>query len=138
MNYMTLQSTEKSGCIFITSPFVISSVEMTTCSIHTKFFDDFCPECRKEYHELKGLNVANSKNQIINPHSNGIYDNDRLQSKDRKYKEFSEERAKKLYGELLVQYLKKSCNEEEAAEKARAIIRKQCRLRDIPFWSWID
>jgi hypothetical protein len=113
-------------------------VEMTTCSIHTKFFDDLCPECRKEYNDLKGLNVVNSKSQIINPDDHGIYDNDRLQSKDRKYKEFSEERAKKLYGELLVQYLKKSCNEEEAAEKARAIIRKQCRLRDIPFWSWID
>jgi hypothetical protein len=113
-------------------------VELTTCSIHTKFFDDLCPECRKEYHELKGLNVANSKSHIINPDDDAIYDNDRLQSKDRKYKEFSEERAKKLYGELLVQYLNKSCNEEEAAEKARAIIRKQCRLRDIPFWSWID
>ena len=138
MNYMALQSTEKNGGIFITSPFVISSVEMTTCSIHTKFFDDLCPECRKEYSELKGLNEVNSKNQIIIPHRNDIYDNDRLQSKDRKYKEFSEERAKKLYGELLVQYLKKSCNEKEAAEKARAIIRKQCRLRDIPFWSWID
>ena len=138
MNYMALQMPEKIGGIFITSPFVISSVEMTTCSIHTKFFDDLCPECRKEYSELKGLNEVNSKNQIIIPHSNGIYDNDRLQSKDRKYKEFSEERAKKLYGELLVQYLKKSHNEEEAAEKARAIIRKQCRLRNIPFWSWID
>lgn len=129
---------KKSGGIFIASTFVITSVEMTTCSIHTKFFDDLCPECRKEYGELKGLNEVNSKGQIINPNYNGIYDNDRSQSKDRKYKEFTEERAKKLYGELLVQYLKKSCNEEEAAEKARAIIRKQCRLRDIPFWSWID
>jgi Zn-finger nucleic acid-binding protein len=138
MNYMALQSTEKSGVIFIMSTFVISSVEMTTCSIHTKFFDDLCPECRREYGELKGLNEENSKSQINNPDNYDINDNDRLQSKDRKYKEFSEERAKKLYGELLVQYLKKSCNEEEAAEKARAIIRKQCRLRDIPFWSWID
>jgi hypothetical protein len=138
MNYMAPQSTEKSGCIFITSPFVISSVEMITCSIHTRFFDDLCPECRKEYGELKGLKEIKSKNPIINPHNDGMNDNDRLQNKATKYKEFSEERAKKLYGELLIQYLKKSCNEEEAAEKARAIIRKQCRLRDIPFWSWID
>jgi class 3 adenylate cyclase len=43
-----------------------------------------------------------------------------------KYKEFSEERAKKLYEELLVQYLKNSHNEIEAAETAKRIIRKQC------------
>jgi len=138
MNNMAPQSTEKSGGIFITSPFVISLVEMITCSIHTRFFDDLCPECRKEYGELKGLKEIKSKSQFINPHNDGMNDNDHLQNKATKYKEFSEERAKKLYGELLVQYLKKSCNEEEAAEKARAIIRKQCRLRDIPFWSWID
>ena len=56
--------------------------------------------------------------------------------KNRNYKEFTEERAKKLYAELLVQYLRKSCNEEEAAERARAIIRKQCRLRGMTSWSW--
>jgi hypothetical protein len=56
--------------------------------------------------------------------------------KNRNYKEFTEVRAKKLYAELLVQYLKKSCDEEEAAERARAIIRKQCRLRGMISWSW--
>ena len=60
----------------------------------------------------------------------------RIGIKNRNYKEFTEERAKKLYAELLVQYLKKSCKEEEAAEKARAIIRKQCKLRGMTSWSW--
>lgn len=35
---------------------------MTTCCIHTKFFDDTCTECRKEYAELKGLHEINSIN----------------------------------------------------------------------------
>jgi hypothetical protein len=52
------------------------------------------------------------------------------------YREFTEEGAKKLYGEIVVQYLAKSCKEEEAARKAHAIIRKQCTLREMPFWSW--
>ncbi len=54
-----------------------------------------------------------------------------------KYKEFNEERAKKLYEELLVQYLKKGCNEIEAAERAKRIIGKQCSMRGIPSWNWI-
>jgi hypothetical protein len=40
-----------------------------------------------------------------------------------------------MYEELLIQNVKSSRN-EEAAEKARAIIRKQCSKRGIPFWSW--
>jgi hypothetical protein len=28
---------------------------MNTCGIHTKFFDDACTECKKEYAELKGI-----------------------------------------------------------------------------------
>jgi hypothetical protein len=38
---------------------------------------------------------------------------------------------------LVLQYLKSSSNEIEAVEKAKGIIRKQCRIRDIPFWSWV-
>ncbi|HET7147752.1 MAG TPA: hypothetical protein VFI73_04565 [Candidatus Nitrosopolaris sp.] len=54
----------------------------------------------------------------------------------KKYKDFTEVRAKKLYEELIIQYLKSS-NEVEAAEKARSIIRKQCKIRGMPYWSWI-
>ena len=54
----------------------------------------------------------------------------------KQYKEFTELRAKKLYEELIIQYLKGS-NEAEAAEKARSIIRKQCKIRGMPYWSWI-
>jgi hypothetical protein len=110
-------------------------VEMTTCPIHTKFFDYLCPECKKEYGELKGFNEENFRTQTIVSDHVGIDDYDSNRNKDRRYKEFTEERAKKLYGELLLQYLKKSCK-EEAAKTARAIIRKQCRLRGVPFWSW--
>jgi hypothetical protein len=54
-----------------------------------------------------------------------------------KYKEISEERAKKLYEELLVQYLKSGRNEIEAAERAKRIIRKQCSMRGISLWNWV-
>jgi hypothetical protein len=56
---------------------------------------------------------------------------------DTKYKEFTEERAKKLYEELMLQYLKSGTGEVEADRKAKAIIRKQCSIRSMPFWSWI-
>jgi hypothetical protein len=38
---------------------------------------------------------------------------------------------------LLIQYLKSSSNEIEAAEKAKGIIRKQCKIRDIQLWPWV-
>src|SRR5262245_42139284 len=109
---------------------------MSTCPIHTRFFDDLCPQCRKEYKELKGLEEDNLTTQNIGSDTYGLDIEYRDEFKNRYYKEFTEERAKKLYAELLVQYLKKSCNEEEAAERARAIIRKQCRLRGMTSWSW--
>lgn len=109
-------------------------VDMTSCSIHTEFFDDLCPECKEEYCELKGIVRETSRKQDIDSTDERKFKLD----KNRSYKEFNEERAKKLYGELFIQYLKKSYKEEEAAERARAIIRKQCSLRGIPFWSWIN
>ena len=115
---------------------LMTIVDMTSCSIHTEFFDDLCPGCKEEYCELKGIVRETSRKQ-------DIASTDECKSKldknsNRSYKEFTEERAKKLYGELFIQYLKKSYKEEEAAERARAIIRKQCSLRGIPFWSWIN
>jgi len=100
---------------------------MTKCNIHSDFFDDECDECKNEYNEMKGLTgTSDFANQKENYEKHQI----------KKYKEFTEERAKKLYEELLIQYVKSSRNEAEAAEKARAIIRKQCKIRGIPFWSW--
>jgi len=98
---------------------------MTSCSIHTDFFDDSCGVCKKEYDELKGLNTSNTNN------SQSSYNNDKNQGNNKKYKEFTEERAKQLFEDLLLQYLKSSSNEIEAAEKAKGIIRKQCKIRDI-------
>ena len=57
-------------------------------------------------------------------------------AEDRKYKEFTEERAKKLYEELMLQYLKSGSGEIDADRKAKAIIRKQCSIRGMPFWPW--
>jgi hypothetical protein len=116
---------------------------MTTCCIHTKFFDDTCTECRKEYAELKGLHEINSINDYKpdnnNNNSNNISDNKTHQQElTKKYKEFTEERAKRLYEDLLLQFLSTSnYNEFEASEKARSIIRKQCQLRNMPSWSWL-
>lgn len=97
---------------------------MTRCNAHTDFFDDLCSDCKKEYNEMKG--IPDKTNTTIRGNS-------RL---SRKYKEFTEERAKQLYHELFIQYLKNS-NEMESAEKARRIIRKQCSIRGIPYWAWI-
>ena len=54
----------------------------------------------------------------------------------KKYKEFTEERAKKLYEELMLQYLKSGTTEIDADRKAKAIIRKQCSIRGMSFWPW--
>ena len=62
---------------------------------------------------------------------------DELVIEDKKYKEFSEERAKQLYQELMLQYLKSGSDEIDADRKAKAILRKQCSIRGMPFWSWI-
>ena len=112
---------------------LMTLVDMTSCSIHTEFFDDLCPECKEEYCELMGNVRGTSRKQDVASTDECKFNLDY----NRSYKEFTEERAKKLYGEL-IQYLKKSYKEEEAAELARAIIRKQCSLRGIPFWSWIN
>jgi len=69
---------------------------MTGCAIHINFFDDTCSECKKEYAELKGLNEAHSDND----NKSTTYKN-----LEKKYKEFSEERAKKLYEDLLLHFL---------------------------------
>jgi hypothetical protein len=55
----------------------------------------------------------------------------------KKYKELTEERAKKLYEELMLQYLRTGQNEMEADKKAKAVIRKQCNIRQMSFWSWL-
>jgi hypothetical protein len=55
----------------------------------------------------------------------------------KKYKEFTEERAKRLYEELMLQYLKTGINEIEADKKAKAIIKTQCNIRQMPFWPWL-
>jgi hypothetical protein len=102
---------------------------MIGCSVNTHFFDDTCIECKKEYREMKGIGqstLSNENDKATKVHSN-----------IEKYKEFSEERAKKLYEELLVQYLKSGSNEIEAAERAKRIIRKQCSMRGISLWNWV-
>ena len=55
----------------------------------------------------------------------------------KKYKEFTEERAKKLYEELMLQYIKVGTSAFEADKKAKAIIKKQCKIRELPFWQWL-
>jgi hypothetical protein len=81
---------------------------------------------------MKGIiEESNSDNENDQDNKRTVY------SKIDKYKEFTEERAKKLYEELLVQYLKKNCNEIEASERSKKIIRKQCSMRGMSSWDWI-
>jgi hypothetical protein len=77
---------------------------------------------------VEGSNSANEKDQNNNATT---YLN------IQKYKEFTEERAKKLYGELLIQYLKKGSDEIESSERAKNIIRKQCGMRGMSLWDWV-
>lgn len=91
---------------------------MTTCTIHTDFFDDYCEICKQEYLEMKKADDA-------------------ALGKEKRYKEFTEERAKKLYEEVMLQYLKSGVGDIVAAGKARAIVRKQCNMRGLPYWPWL-
>ena len=86
---------------------------MTSCSIHTDFFDDSCGVCKKEYDELKGLNTSKANN------SQSSYNKDKNQDNNKKYKEFTEERAKQLYEDLLLQYLKSSYGSSEIERSCR-------------------
>jgi len=98
---------------------------MVRCNIHKDYFDDQCTECKKEYKEMKGISdkpIDKSSSLKMVP--------------QKKYKEFTEARAKRLYEELMVQYLK-NFTENDASERARNIIKEQCRIRGIPYWSWI-
>ena len=105
---------------------------MKSCSVHTGFFDEHWIECKSEYREMKGIiEESNSDNENDQDNKRTVYSN------IDKYKEFTEERAKKLYEELLVQYLKKNCNEIEASERSKKIIRKQCSMRGMSSWDWI-
>lgn len=89
-----------------------------TCTIHPDFFDDNCEMCRQEYLEMKKAGEP-------------------APARERRYKEFTEERAKKLYEEILLQYLKSGLGDAEAAGKAQAVVRKQCDIRGIPHWPWL-
>ncbi len=106
---------------------------MTVCNAHENFFDWNCNDCKEEYRDLKGTNLIDEKLHIKNIiHANKVDKN-----KDN-YKEFTEDRAKKLYEDLFLQYLKKgNMSEEESIERSKSIIRKQCSLRNIKPWSWV-
>ncbi|HJT49013.1 MAG TPA: hypothetical protein VJ729_12595 [Nitrososphaeraceae archaeon] len=127
---------------------------MTVCCLHKDFFDDSCTECRKEYSELKGLREINNNDvdngnnttrqyKSANTSSSAKVDNKKIQQQQQQelskyYKEFTEERAKRLYEDLLLQFVRSGkYNEIDASHKARSIIRKQCSLRNMPFWPWI-
>lgn len=89
-----------------------------TCTIHPDFFDDDCEMCRQEYLEMKKVGEPTL-------------------DREKRYKELTEERAKKLYEEILLQYLKSGFSDVEAAGKARAVVRKQCDIRGLPYWPWL-
>ena len=113
---------------------------MAHCKTHTNFFDDNCDLCKQEYQDLKG--IPSNETLSYNHRYTGKSKNDICLAKEpngnaKTYKAFTEDRAKKLYEQLLLQYLKSSSSEAEAADKARNIIKKQCSIRKIPFWSWI-
>lgn len=105
---------------------------MSACNIHKNFFDENCPDCKLEYAELTGK--TQSKAQEDEKSEKRTDESTYKKS----YKEFPEERAKKLYEELLIQFMRtKSINEVEAARRARQIIRKQCAIRGIKVWNWL-
>ena len=90
---------------------------MTKCAVHTEFFDDSCDVCKQEYLEMKGAGEP------------AVQEN-------KKYKEFTEDRAKILYEKLMLMYIKNGVSEIDADRKAKSIIRKQCNIRGLPSWTW--
>jgi hypothetical protein len=105
---------------------------LTKCNDHRFFFDSSCHICKEEYKNLKGTNevhIENCKKTNIKKEKD---------IKLKSYKEFNEERAKKLFEEIFLQYLKKgNMSEEESIKRSKIIIRKQCEIRGIKPWSWI-
>ncbi len=106
---------------------------MAGCNIHKFFFDWSCHVCKEEYYDLKGTNIIKlGNNDKTNNEERG------KRKEEKSYKEFNEERAKKLFEEIFLQYLKKGdISEEESINRSKTIIRKQCKLRGIEPWSWI-
>ena len=90
------------------------------CELHKEFFDDDCDACRQEYLAMKGAGEPAGNEQA-----------------EKKYKELTEDRAKTLYQDLMLQYLKTGLSEAEASRKAKGIIRKQCAIRGISGWPWL-
>lgn len=101
---------------------------MYSCPNHRIYFEGNCEECRKEYFILKGLEKNNSKISPIPEIS---------EDKRCHYKEFNEEKAKQLYEKLFIYYLKNSADEKESSRKAKAVIKKQCLIRNFPPWKWV-
>lgn len=103
---------------------------MIKCTIHKFFFDTNCQICKEEYLEFKGAKEIQDVNEKIKTNDQEL--------KLNKYKEFTEERAKKLYEEIFLQYLRKgNLSEEESIERSKKIIKKQCLMRGIEPWSWV-
>lgn len=102
---------------------------VVSCLKHLKFFDETCEICKKEYLFVKGLE---DKDDVI-------IDKNVEESQDKQsvYKEFTEEKARQLYEKLFLYYLKKLKDEKDASNKAKAIINKQCHIRNIKPWNWI-
>ena len=82
-----------------------------------------------EYSDLKGRNDILPQTRNVRRKSSIVTLSN--------YKEFTEERAKKLYEELILQYMNKGLDGLKAAERARMIIRKQCMVRGIKVWPWV-
>jgi hypothetical protein len=91
------------------------------CTVHKDFFDNNCRLCRDEYLDMMGTDDSP--------------DGSPRQSKH--YKELTEERAKQLYQEVMLQYLKSGMSENDSSSRAKAVVRKQCDLRGISHWSWL-
>ena len=108
---------------------------MTKCNIHEFFFDWNCNDCKEEYKNLKGTNkIDEVSHEEVEPKKTKT----KKIKKMNDYKEFTEERAKKLYEEVFLQYLKKgNISEAESIERSKKIIRKQCLMRNIEPWSWV-
>jgi len=105
---------------------------VTKCNIHNFFFEWSCNICKEEYNVLKGTNTIKAENSDI------MEAKKKKDAKSKSYKEFNEERAKKLFEEVFIQYIKKgTMSEEESLNRSKMIIRKQCELRGIEPWAWI-
>lgn len=123
-------------------------MDVAKCPVHTEYFEDKCDECKKEYLEMKqGSTQAENKADLgenfddykigFAPGKDSREQRIAATKTIKHYKDLTEDRARRLFEDVFVGYVKSGVSEQEAAQRAKGIVRKQCSMRGIQPWPWL-